>query len=148
MNVIFVNTDGVLRTKDSKIDRRMVRRLAVIVRKTGAKVVLTGADRFDLMQIFEIDPLSQLFHKYGIMIHGVTPKSYDDRRDKEIITWLARNECEKFVILDSEDLCCFRGSGLIQTGKLTTDLFNQERWYKPTGLRWKHVWKAIRLLNK
>ena len=35
----------------------------------------------------------------------------------------------------------------ILNGKLTTDLFNQECWYKPTGLQWKHVWKAILLLN-
>lgn len=154
MKVVFLNVDGVLTFQHphggcAQIDKRKVRRLSRIIKRTKAEVVLTSSNRFEIMQSAESGKqLLDLFAKYDVSIFDVTPESCDGRRDKEIITWLARNDVTNFIILDSESMCCFNDNQLIQTARLEPDLFNEKYWYEGIGLQRKHVRKAIRLLNK
>lgn len=132
------------------IHEEKVKRLAKIINKTDAKVVLSSSwrhafrrtpyeDKKDDLKLF-----ADLLEKYNIEIIDITPKSCDGRRDKEILTWLAHNEyyVESYVILDDEkfDLECFVGSHLVQTK-------DKNKYYTSLGLKNKHVKQAISILN-
>lgn len=194
MKIIFLDVDGVLNGYNfwnqlgwlivSKINNNKIkgwyrnstepfgihtlkfRRLAKIVRKTGAKVVISSSWRRRLTQTpFEkMDKNELKFHnlcnKYNIDIYDITPYSADGRRDKEILTWLAKFETDrmlsgrhdknyKFVILDDEryDLECFVDKELVQTSSVKKDQMIKGRWRENTGLKNKHVRKAIKILN-
>ena len=71
--------------------------------------------------------------------------------NKEILNWLSKNEgdIDKFVILDDEryDLEYFADKELIQTSSVKKDQMIKGHWQETTGLRNKHVRKAIKLLN-
>ena len=96
--------------------------------------------------------LTDLLNKYNIEVIDITPKSFDGRRDKEILSWLAQHEngVDKFVILDDErfDLECFADTHLVQTSSVPKGKTIMSFWYENTGLKNKHVEKAIDILNR
>lgn len=142
------------------------KRFVKIVKKTGAKVVISSSWRRRLTQTpyEEMDKHELKFHnlcrKYNIGIYDITPYSKIGRRDEEIITWLSRFETDrllsgrkdkdyKFVILDDEryDLECFADKELVQTSSVKKGQMIKGHWQETTGLRNKHVRKAIKILN-
>lgn len=101
----------------SGVHERKVKRLAKIVHKTGAKVVMSSTWRGYFWKVpydkktGNQKKLTDLLNKYNIEVIDITPKSLDGRRDKEILAWLSQHEdeVESYVILDDErfDLECF-----------------------------------------
>ena len=158
-------------TEPFGIHEPKVRNLARIVRKTGAKIVVSSSWRFGLFDSSSKktdDELKfwRLCKKYNIPVIGYTPCcSGSHRREDEIISWLSNHEkkrnssplaksifkpVSKFIILDDDsyDLQCFVGSNLIQTSDVKCGKMIKGNWRENTGLRRKHVRKAIKLLNE
>lgn len=182
INVIFLDIDGVLNgynfwnllgwniiskfksdrlkgwyrelTEPFGVHERKVKRLAKIVHKTGAKVVISSSWRFSLQSSnlrYDEKRLLDLFDKCDIEIYGYTLCSKSGKRDEEIKTWLSKHkEVNKFIILDDEnfDLQCFIGKELIQTSSVPRSKYIKGRWYENTGLKNKHVRQAIKMLNR
>ena len=91
-----------------------------------------------------------MFAKYDIEIYDYTPVLHSRKRENEIMAWLFRNpQVNKFIILDDEnaDLQFFIGKELIQTSSVPRGRMIKGRWYENTGLKRKHVRKAIKILN-
>ena len=92
-----------------------------------------------------------LIKKYNLEVIDYTPRSFNGRRDEEILSWLSEHEEEvdKFVILDDEryDLECFVNKELVQTSSVKKGQMIKGHWQETTGLRNKHVRKAIKILN-
>ena len=182
INVIFLDIDGVLNgynfwnllgwdiiskfksnrlkswyrelTEPFGVHERKVKRLAKIVHKTDAKVVISSSWRFGLQSnnlSYAQRKLLDLFDKYDIKIYGYTPRSESYKRDEEIKAWLSKHkEVNKFIILDDEnfDLQCFIGKELIQTSSVPKGRMIKGYWYENTGLKNKHVRQAIKILNE
>ena len=182
INVIFLDIDGVLNgynfwnllgwdiiskfksnrlkswyrelTEPFGVHERKVKRLAKIVHKTDAKVVISSSWRSGLQSNNLSDSekrLLDLFDKYDIEIYDYTPILTSRKRENEIMAWLFRNpQVNKFIILDDEnaDLQCFIGKELIQTSSVSRSRMIKGRWYENTGLKNKHVRQAIKMLNR
>ena len=144
-------------TDSCGVHESKVKRLAKIIKKTDAKVVRSSTWRAMFWKVsynektYNQKKLVDLLNKYNIEVIDITPKSPDGRRDKEILAWLSKHEdeVENFAILDDErfDLECFVGSNLVQTSSvLKGDIINGN-WRENTGLKRKHVKKAIKILN-
>lgn len=139
------------------IHERKVKRLAKIVKATNAKVVMSGSWRFGWWntpyekQFADQRKLTDLLNKYNIEVIDITPRSSDGRRDKEIMEWLVHCEdmVKRFVILDDErcDLECFVGSHLVQTSSVGKGEMIMGFDREDTGLKNKHVRKAIEILR-
>lgn len=188
MKVIFLDIDGVLngwdfseyvkyniwnivpskkvkdfiRTKSHfvDIDKKRIKRLGKICKKTGAKIVLSSSWRNSLLTNGErkcdIDRCKlfwDLADKYNIEVIDKTPKlrtSY--KREDEIRAWLSENEAkvENYIILDDEDadLRSFVGNHLIKTSHKDYTgwiSYSERKW---SGLSKRHVKQAILMLNK
>ena len=140
------------------IHTRKVKRLAKIVHKTNAKVVLSTSWRNRLWytpyenMYGDEKKFIDLCKKYKIEIIGITPRSKDGKRDGEIISWLSNNEdkVKKFIILDDErfDLECFVSSNLILTSDIKEGQMIMGFGYENTGLKRKHVREAIKKLTE
>ena len=182
INVIFLDIDGVLNgynfwnllgwdiiskfksnrlkawyrelTDPFGVHERKVKRLAKIVHKTDAEVVISSSWRFSLQSSNLTDDdrrLLDLFDKYDIEIYDYTPILPSRKRENEIMAWLFRNpQVNKFIILDDEnfDLQFFIGKELIQTSSVPRGRMIKGRWYENTGLKNKHVRQAIKILNE
>ena len=185
MNIVFLDIDGVLngynfwnmigwklvcltRSKRIKdwyrstsdpfgVHERKVKRLAKIVHRTDAKIVMSSSWRYRIWntpyeKLYNDEKkLVDLLKKYHIELIGITPRSSDGRRDKEILEWLSQheNEVDRFVILDDErfDLECFAGKELVQTSSVPKGALIKGHWRENTGLKMRHVRKAIRILR-
>ena len=181
LNVIFLDIDGVLNgynfwnllgwdiiskfksdrlkgwyrelTEPFGVHESKVKRLAKIVHKTDAQVVISSSWRFSLQSSNLTDNdkrLLDLFDKYNIEIYDYTPRSENGLRYNEIMTWLYGHcEVKNFVILDDEnfDLQCFIGDRLVQTSSVPRGYMIKGRWYENTGLKNKHVRQAIKILG-
>lgn len=144
--------------KPFAIHEEKVKRLAKIVHSTYAKVVMSSIWRYGFWNVpYENKSdnqklLTDLLKKYDIEVIDITPKSFDGRRDKEILSWLSQheNEIDSFVVLDDErfDLECFVGTHLVQTSSVPKGKMIMGFWYENTGLKNNHVKKAIEILNK
>ena len=182
LNVIFLDIDGVLNgynfwnllgwdiiskfksnrlkgwyrelTEPFGVHERKVKRLAKIVHKTDAKVVISSSWRSGLQSNNLSDSekrLLDLFDKYDIEIYDYTPILPSRKRENEIMAWLFRNpQVNKFIILDDEnfDLQCFIGKELIQTSSVPRGRYVKGQWFENTGLKNKHVRQAIKMLNR
>lgn len=145
-------------TEPFGIHERKIKRLAKIVRATNAKVVMSSSWRFGWWntpyekQFEDQRKLTDLLNKYKIEVIDITPRSSDGRRDKEIIEWLTKHEnsVKQFVILDDEryDLECFVGSHLVQTSSVGKGQMIMGYDREDTGLKNRHVRKAIEILRK
>lgn len=139
------------------IHESKVKRLAKITHKTNAKVVMSSSWRFGWWKTpyeemyGDQRKLTDLLKKYNVEVIDITPKSSDSRRDKEIISWLSKykDEVDKFVILDDErfDLECFVGNGLVLTSSIPKGKMIMGHWHENTGLKRRHVKKAIDILG-
>lgn len=189
MKIIFLDIDGVLngwdfseyvkyniwniipskKIKDfirrlshyTDVDKKRVKRLGKICKKTGAKVVLSSSWRNGLFHHTGIRHYDSdrnklfwnLMDKYHIEVIGKTPRlrtSY--KREDEIKAWLSEHdgEIENYIILDDEDadLQSFIGNHLIKTSHKDYKGYiacSERKW---SGLTKEHVEQAIKILNE
>lgn len=150
----------------SGIHTKRVKRLAEIVRKTGAKVVMSssrrGGWRYDgykavlkdnFKEFADFTKLDNLFKLYGIELIDITPRIENKGRDSEIIQWLAQHEdkVDNFIILDDENSfmkAFWNDERFIQTSEVPKGIMIKGLAVENTGLRRKHVKQAIRVLTK
>lgn len=135
-----------------------VKRLAEIVHKTDARVVMSSSWRhmFWYVPYEEMNDrtqhLVQALKENNIKVIDITPKAKDFKRETEIKMWLANNKdkVKNFVILDDEryDLESFVGTHLVQTSSTKKGQMIMGFWYENTGLKRKHIKKAIKVLNQ
>lgn len=136
----------------------MTRRLAKIVRKTDAKIVISSSWRGSWYDSYEdkgrraraLEDQLRRFKIYDSVI-GITPRSSKGYRETEIRQWLfERDDVDAFVVLDDEtsDLQGFLGKELIKTSEIEEGEIIRGAWYENTGLKRKHVKQAIKILNK
>lgn len=135
-----------------------VRRLARIIRKTDAKIVMSSSWRHGFWQR-EYEELTSggkrlhdLFNKFGIEVMDITP-TRNDGRGMEIKEWLDAHhgKVESFVILDDErellgDMADDRE--FIQTSSTTQGGMITGNPQEKTGLKRRHVKAAIKILNR
>lgn len=150
MRVIFLDIDGVLNNQQSpyQIDEKRVKRLAKIVHKTNAKIVISsnwrhsyslflGKKELHPDQYLAIQRLLSYFKAYSLSIYDITGiDGYGvDSRPKEIKEYIHTHAIDSFVILDDEDV--WKWDDLQPHLVLTKN-----------GLSFFHVRKAIHILNK
>lgn len=176
MKVVFLDIDGVLngynwcnslignictkikplRALYHKWDLFGVRTLKVLklkylLYKTGARVVLSSSWRF-MWETNDTNPrilsLKNKFKFFNIEVIGITPKSSTGHRGNEIKKWFSCNnyKVDNFIILDDEisDLSQFEKNVI----KTSSNKMIEKYVPKTTGLKWKHVRKGIKMLNK
>ena len=140
------------------VHEEKVRRLAKIVKATGAKVVMSSSWRYTWWNIpYENlhkreKSLTDLLNKYGIEVIDATDMQGFWRRDNEIKAWINehREEIFSFVILDDEryDLECFVGNRMVHTAATKAGQMIEGRWHEDSGLKHKHVKEAIKILQQ
>ena len=183
MKIIFLDIDGVLngynllnniiwkivetlhiekiyrdwRRNPFGIHKEKVKRLAKIVKKTNAKIVLSSSWRgfwkrpyYEMVDYQKL--LVDLFNKYNISVIDLTPFLPEKTRSEEIDSWIQshKSEIESFVILDDEsfELKKFIGKELVKTSSIDDSEIIKGIWKENTGLKNKHVRKAIKILNR
>ena len=134
-------------TEPFGVHESKVKRLAKIVNKTGAKIVMSSSWRHGWWntpyerQYDDQRRLTDLFNKYNLEVMSITPTLKSGRRGDEIAQWLHANKYEviSFIILDDEnfDMSPFD----------TSPNFIQTSNGKFSGLKNKHVSWAIKQLN-
>ena len=169
MKVIFLDVDGVLnnqRTFQSmyehhqstgewllEVDEEMVGRLANIVSKTNAEIVLSSSWRtgfsYDTCEPLgeRAQGLVDILSKYGLSIYSRTGHGKD--RTDEVEEWLYNHkDVDSFVILDDDsyDLQKFIGKELVKTS-FTAPSEMVKDMSDCTGLQEEHVVQAIKILN-
>ena len=142
------------------IDRKRVKRLSKICKKTGAKVVLSSSWKNRLIddsceRYYDSD-INKLFWNlidtYHIEIIGKTQIIKEShKREDEIKAWLSEydGKIENYIILDDEDsdLQSFVGNHLIKTSHKDYAgciCYSEMKW---SGLTKAHVKQAISILN-
>lgn len=165
MKVIFLDVDGVLNSEhwyrknhrrhpercrvETAIDPRYVRNLRKIIKRTGAKVVLSATCRGAVK-------LRQILKKYGIEIYDYTPY-IGMERGIDIQEWINHHrEVTNIVILDDDSDMCHLMEYLVKTKGQpyvkVNDQWHRIRipfwWYFNEGLCNKKVRQAIRMLDK
>jgi HAD domain in Swiss Army Knife RNA repair proteins len=105
MKVVFLDIDGVLNSKKTLnprnfpyvVDPKLLRRLELLLERTGAKVVLSSTWRYD--------PIGRLAaNHWGIPFIDTTPDMPKQPRRDEIVAWLRDHaDVTRYVILDDED---------------------------------------------
>lgn len=178
MKVIFLDIDGVLNCEQTTLDRfyklennlplgqfyqmqtefggldideEKVQMLGEIVKKTGAKIVLSSSHRADWkdgkdnLQFDKSKALQYLFDKYDIDVIGITPyinKQVSGWRENEIREYLKYHAVDAFCILDDDDLD-------LQTLKehlIKTNFYRNE--VDEGGLQPRHINDAVKILCK
>ena len=155
--VIFLDIDGVLNCESSPsrcmnflgIDKDKVRRLAKIVEKTGAIIVLTSswkdgwapARKYDKYEYYHCHYLDEHLWKKGkLKIHSKTFERKWLDRGHGILSWLQNHpNIKEYVILDDECFYDYYESNLLQ------HLIKTDNRY---GLTDDNVNKAINILNR
>lgn len=131
-----------------------VKILSKIVKKTGAKVVISSSWCGGWFQPYEKKSdrqkeLQDKLEKYNIKVVGITPRLSSGERGLEIKQWLEEYNdiVDSFVILDDEkfDIEQYYQKELVLT---STDGNITGAWYENTGLKRKHIKKIINILNK
>jgi len=183
MKIIFLDIDGVLNgynkwtyriisiskllhipvsiirntLKIFEVKEKYVRRLSKIIKKTGAKIVMSSSWRQGYWntpyeEMYEDQKkLHDLLDKYNLEVIDITPNSNNGKREDEINQWLnvTKLTVDKFVILDDEsfDLQSFVGKELVETSKVIEGNMIKGLPYEDTGLKRKHVKQAVMILN-
>lgn len=172
MKVIFLDIDGVLNSEhwyvknhekhpercrsDRCIDPRFVRNLSKIVKKTGAKIVLTATIRGVVKKRAD-HYLHEIFKRYGLSIYDYTSKCNSVMRGYEIQDWLDRHrDVTNIVIIDDEDDMVHLSKYLVQTLSWPYIKIDDESVVRnksmfawiTEGLNYKAVRKAIKILKK
>lgn len=171
MKVIFLDVDGVLNSEhwykknhkrhpercrtDTAIDPRYVRNLRKVVKKTGAKIVLSATCR-GVVRKDKTHYLHQILKKYGLEIYDYTIR-LSGERGHEIQDWLDKHRnVENIVILDDDSDMLHLTKYLVKTKhgpyikqddgtfKRDTSLF---AWRKE-GLNTSKAKEAIQMLKR
>jgi hypothetical protein len=105
MKVIFLDIDGVLncnRTQNPRkfpyvVDKKLLSRLNRLLKRTGAKVVLSSSWR--------VDPVGILAARHwGVPVFDFAPDLPKKTRRDEVLAWLsAHPKVSRFAIIDDED---------------------------------------------
>jgi len=141
--VILLDVDGVLNTSDDRavygmdyICPEKTSYLAMIVRRTGAKIVYSTSWRLTEKHCSLLD--SALLHA-GVLneVIGKTPALFSACRGTEINMWLADNPTDKFVVIDDDAAVAVK-ENLFPTFFKTKDT---------QGLTYKTALKIIKVLN-
>ena len=160
MKIIFLDVDGVLNSNDRDevfhgmigIEDEKVHRLAEIVTKTGAEIVLSSSWRIDWERVESKQDLPLMgrylvekLEKYNLKILSKTDSINMSQRGVEIKTWIQNAEAdgidvESFCIIDDE-LFDYAEEGL------TNHLVKTSFYDSPGGLQDTHVAQAIKILN-
>lgn len=137
------------------VEQLRVKRLAKIVKKTNAKIVMSSSWRGGFWNVpydnktNNQKKLTNLLNKYNIEVIGITPNC--GKRSEEILTWISKNKdkVKNFIILDDEvfDLGGLEHK-LVQTSKVKKGEMIKGHYCENTGLKRKHIKQAINLLNK
>jgi len=142
--IVFLDFDGVLVLYGHKADSRCVDALNHIVKRTGAKIVVSSAWRFG----YSVEELRELLQKWGVVgdVIDKTPAimrgPYLERieRGKEIADYLKLEPKDtKYAILDDDPY-----SQVVVHEKLVDSLVRTDA---RVGLTFKHAEKAINLLQ-
>jgi hypothetical protein len=105
VQVVFLDIDGVLNCKTTSnprkfpyvVDKKLLARLAQLLKRTKAKVVLSSTWRYD--------PVGLMAAKYwGVPFIDVTPDMPHRARRDEIRTWLKKHkDVTRFIVIDDDD---------------------------------------------
>jgi hypothetical protein len=105
MKVIFLDIDGVLNCTETAnprkfpyiVDEKLLGRLEELLKKSGAKVVLSSSWR--------VDPVGVLAAKhFGVPFIDVCPDMPSERRYVEMRAWLLEHpEVSRYAVIDDED---------------------------------------------
>jgi hypothetical protein len=141
-----------------EVKEKYVRRLSKIIRKTGAKIVMSSSWRHGYWNVsyekkhYDQKRLHDLLDKYKLEVIDITPSSKSGKREEEINQWLRETKVnvDSFVILDDEssDLQSFVGKELVKTSMVIEGDIIRGLPYEDTGLKRKHVKQAIKILNR
>ncbi len=171
MKVIFLDVDGVLNSEhwyvsnhkrhpercrsENAINPRFVRNLAKIVRKTGAKIVLSATCRGSVAVNVK-HYLRKILKNYGLEIYDYTPRTGMER-GIDIQEWLNHNQnVTHIVILDDDSDMCHLTEYQVKTHchpciKIK-DKWHRFHipflWYFREGLTSYKARQAIRMLDK
>jgi hypothetical protein len=105
VKVIFLDIDGVLNCKKTPnprdfpyiVDPKLLKRLHRLIRRTGAKVVLSSTWRYDPAGLFSA-------RHWRVPFIDVTPDMPKKPRRSEILAWLKDHpKVQRFVVIDDED---------------------------------------------
>lgn len=131
--------------------------LSIIVKTTKSKVVISSSWRYGWDKPYEekVGSQKELHDKlkmFGVEIAGRTGTVHSEEhyshRELEIKKWLDKNgrDVTRFIVLDDEqtDLQGFVGKELIRTSERDYICGRNE---EDTGLKIKHVIRAIKVLN-
>lgn len=144
MKIIFLDVDGILNSSDTKVtfngfifvEEKFVGRLAHLVHKTGAKIVLSSDWRYNHDAHYMA--LCSVLGRYGLEIFDETPVFKDGSlfcRQKEIKDWLIDHpDVERFIVL--EDFWPM------------PEFENKELILVPNGLENSNVELGIKILNR
>jgi hypothetical protein len=107
MKVIFLDIDGVLTSDETPnprkfpyiVDNRLLDRFRDLVKRTGAKVVLSSTWR--------VDPVGRLAAKfYEVPFDDCCPDMPDAPRCEEMQVWLRQHpEVTRYAVLDDDNDC-------------------------------------------
>lgn len=171
MKIVFLDVDGVLNSEhwykrnhkrhpercraENAINPRFVRNLAKIIRKTGAKIVLSATCRGSVKSN-KSHYLRRIFKKYGLEIYDYTPRTGMER-GIDIQEWLNHHlEVKNIVILDDDSDMLHLMEYLVKTHAHPA-IKIKDKWHRfPIPFFWffregltKHkAIKAIKMLGK
>lgn len=156
MKVIFLDIDGVINAMDfmhawhglveakgepfqrfdkwgDPFDPRCIMNLERILRRTGAKIVISSVWRFSGLK--EMKRMWQERNLFGEIV-GITGRDENGFRGNEIKDWLGKNPVEGYVILDDDtDFTEEQKPNFIQVDSML-------------GLSWGDAEKAIKILTE
>ena len=163
MKIIFLDVDGVLNSEhwyiknhkrhpercrtDTAIDPRFVRNLRKIVKRTGAKIVLSATCR-GVVRKDRAHYLHQILSRYGLEIYDYTLR-LGRERGHEIQDWLDKHKgVTNIVILDDDsDMCDYQLFNFVQTdtcdgiterdAKLCVDILNGIKILNPIRMNYE-----------
>lgn len=119
MKVIFLDVDGVMISEESFLltmalggrvvifSRKAMKALKLLVKRTGAVVVLTSSWRpmpaYGPTRSYQ--QLCSSLQRNETPLYGLTPwlEDQDHDRSDEILAWLAEHPAERFVIIDDNN---------------------------------------------
>lgn len=161
MKIIFLDIDGVLngeytniyKKEDFDLDCKKAQLLKTLVRKTGAKIVLSSSWKRGWENTLRRKRLLSFFAKNGLKLYDVTPSlSGDDyeiiyagkaiyekdfSRGKEIKAYLNTHNISNYVIFDD----------IIDLGEDLKEHLVVTKFYYGNGISKKDIKKALKILN-
>lgn len=161
MKVIFLDIDGVLngeysniyKKQDFDLDYKKAQLIKYLVRKTGAKIVLSSSWKYNWKNTLRKKRLLSFFARNGLKLYDVTPDINDDdyeiiyagkaiyekdfSRGKEIKNYIQKHNITQYVIFDD----------IIDMGDDLREHLITTKFYYGNGVSKKDIKKALKVLN-